>query len=97
MKYIEWPASVSWGPEDEKEYTKDNDNAFSAGIFYCLDKLEEQVEEAETKGEWKWSLADNGWADHTCSVCGYTKNTDIHVTLSWKYCPNCGSRMKEER
>lgn len=49
MKYIEWPASISWGPEDEKEYTKDN--AFSAGIFYCLDKLEEQVKEAETKGE----------------------------------------------
>ena len=97
MKYIEWPASISWGPEDEKEYTKDNDNAFSAGIFYCLDKLEEQTQEIETKGEWKWDLADNGWADHTCSVCGYTKNTDIHVTLSWKYCPNCGSRMKVER
>lgn len=97
MKYIEWPASISWGPEDEKEYTKDNDNAFSAGIFYCLDKLEEQVKEEETKGEWKWSLADNGWADHTCSVCGYTKNTDIHVRLDWKYCPYCGSRMKEER
>lgn len=97
MKYIEWPASISWGPEDEKEYTKDNDNAFSAGIFYCLDKLEEQTQEIETKGEWKWSLADNGWADHTCSVCGYTKNTDIHVRLDWKYCPYCGSRMKEER
>lgn len=97
MKYIEWPASISWGPEDEKEYIKDGSNAFDAGVLYCMDKLEEQVKEAETKGEWKWDLADNGWADHTCSVCGYTKNTDIHVRLDWKYCPYCGSRMKEER
>ncbi len=42
-------------------------------------------------GRWLWSLADNGWADHKCSNCGYTKNTDIHVTLDWRYCPNCGS------
>ena len=47
MKYIEWPASISWGPEDEKEYTEDNDDVFSAGIFYCLDKLEEQVKEGD--------------------------------------------------
>ena len=43
------------------------------------------------RGRWKWDLADNGWADWTCSECGYTKNTDIHVTLDWNYCPNCGS------
>ena len=97
MKYIEWPASVSWGPEDEKEYTKDGCNAFDAGVLYCMDKLEEQVKETEeAEGEWIWSLADNGWANHTCSACGYTKNTDIHVRLDWKYCPNCGLRMKVE-
>jgi len=38
-----------------------------------------------------WSLADNGWADHTCSSCGYTENTDIHVYLDWNYCPHCGA------
>ena len=37
------------------------------------------------KGHWIWSLADNGWADHTCSECGYTKNTDIHVRLDWDF------------
>ena len=47
MKYIEWPTSVSWGPEDEKEYTKDGCNPFDAGILYCMDKLEEQVKEGE--------------------------------------------------
>ena len=42
-------------------------------------------------GKWLWKLADNGWADHVCSVCGWTKNTDIHVSLGYKYCPNCGA------
>lgn len=46
------------------------------------------------KGEWIWQLANNGWVDHICSVCGYTENTDIHVSLGWKYCPNCGAEMK---
>ncbi len=50
---------------------------------------------AEPKvGKWLWQLADNGWADHICSVCGYTKNTDIHVSLGWRYCPNCGAKME---
>lgn len=40
-----------------------------------------------------WSLADNGWADHTCSNCGYVENTDVHVFLDWKYCPNCGCKI----
>lgn len=40
-----------------------------------------------------WALAKNGWADHTCSNCGYTRNTDIHVSLGYKYCPNCGARV----
>lgn len=47
-------------------------------------------------GKWKWSFADNGWADWTCSVCGYVKNTDIHVKLGWRYCPWCGSDMRGE-
>ena len=47
-------------------------------------------------GKWLWELADNGWADHICSVCGYTENTDIHVGLGWRYCPNCGARMDGE-
>lgn len=44
-------------------------------------------------GRWKWEFADNGWANHICSECGYTKNTDIHVRLGYHYCPNCGARM----
>ena len=48
-------------------------------------------------GYWKWQLADNGWANHICSECGFKHNTDIHVTLNWKYCPNCGAKMGNDK
>ena len=48
---------------------------------------------SEQHGKWLWEYADNGWADHICSVCGYTKNTDIHVVMDYNFCPNCGARM----
>ena len=44
---------------------------------------------------YEWSLADNGWADHTCSACGFRENTDIYVSLGWNYCPNCGRKVVE--
>ena len=44
-------------------------------------------------GKWLWKLADNGWVDHICSECGYTENTDIHVSVGYRYCPNCGAYM----
>lgn len=45
---------------------------------------------------WKWKLADNGWADTTCSNCGHVWNMDVHVSLDYDYCPYCGSKMDEE-
>ena len=47
-------------------------------------------------GKWKWEMADNGWANHICSECGWTKNTDIHVYLDYNYCPVCGAMMEGE-
>ena len=47
-------------------------------------------------GEWLWELADNGWADHICSLCGWTENTDIHVSIGYKYCPCCGAKMEAD-
>ena len=41
--------------------------------------------------EWIWELADNGWVNHICPNCGYTKNTDIHVRFDWDFCPICGN------
>ncbi len=44
-------------------------------------------------GQWITEFDDLGWLKHTCTVCGYTKRTDVHVSLGWNYCPNCGARM----
>ena len=60
-----------------------------------IEKAEENNTQRKT-GKWLWKLADNGWADHICSVCGWTKNTDIHVSLGYNYCPNCGSYMRRK-
>jgi len=55
----------------------------------------------EKHGAWISELAENGWKDTICSVCGWTFNDDIHVSLDYLYCPSCGSRMdlkaKDER
>lgn len=45
---------------------------------------------------WKWKLADNGWADTTCSNCGHVWNMDVHMYLDYDYCPYCGAMMDEE-
>lgn len=63
----------------------------------ALDTIEQKNNVAEVRhGKWLWELADNGWANHICSECGYTKNTDIHVVIDYEYCPHCGARMDGE-
>ena len=60
-------------------------------------------EEIESKPElkpdepphWMWELASNGWANHICSRCGYTINTDIHVSVDYDSCPGCGIHMEK--
>lgn len=46
--------------------------------------------------EWESDLDSCGWINHTCSNCGYEKLTDIHVSLGWNFCPNCGCSTKKE-
>jgi len=43
-------------------------------------------------GHWIYTLED--WSKWECSECGFTKRTDVHVKIGYKYCPNCGIRMK---
>lgn len=70
-------------------------NGNCAGTEECHECMWDSKYEQQPKiGYWKWQLADNGWADHICSECGFKHNTDIHVTLNWKYCPNCGADMR---
>lgn len=43
---------------------------------------------------WETELDDMGWNKHTCPNCGFMKRTDIHISLEWNYCPNCGAKME---
>ena len=86
-KAIEMLEYIRQTGNGESEY---KNNAQAIAINMAIKALSDRP-----KGEWIWQLADNGWVDHICSVCGYTENTDIHVSLGWKYCPNCGAEMEE--
>lgn len=47
----------------------------------------------EKTGHWIYKLED--WNRWTCSECGFSKRTDVHVKLGFKFCPNCGAKMLE--
>lgn len=44
-----------------------------------------------------WILKTEDWNKWTCSECGYTERTDIHVSLGYDFCPKCGAKMVEEQ
>ena len=71
----------------------------SCGIGDVLDDVEDFPAadvRPVVRGKWMWELADNGWANHICSVCGYMKNTDIHERMDYSFCPNCGADMRPQ-
>lgn len=48
------------------------------------------------KNRWKCEFADNGWLDWICPDCDTVVwNDDVHVSLSWAYCPICGNKIVE--
>lgn len=85
MRTIDANALTTWIKESQRMTSK---------VKAILCYIETMPSQNRPQGEWIWQLANNGWVDHICSVCGYTENTDIHVSLGWKYCPNCGAEMK---
>ena len=59
-------------------------------------KLIEGIPSAEPKtGHWILKIED--WNKWTCSECGYTERTDIHVSLGYDFCPKCGAKMVESQ
>ena len=79
---------------------KHRDNVNIASACKNLERQINSIPAADVRpvvrGKWMRELADNRWANHICSVCGYMKNTDIHVRMDYNFCPNCGADMRPE-
>lgn len=45
--------------------------------------------EERKEGEW----IDAGWDGEKCSLCGWNID-DTYYSKQFKYCPNCGAKMK---
>lgn len=80
-----------------------NLNDYMKGRAYGFDQAFSVVENMPSAdvapvvhGRWECELDNKGWNKHTCSLCGYMKRTDIHVSLGWNFCPNCGAKMDAE-
>lgn len=50
------------------------------------------LQQEPKQGHWIYTLED--WNKWECSECGFTKRTDVHVYLGYKYCPKCGLKME---
>ena len=61
-----------------------------------INQLSREDVEPVVHARWIVEFDDRGWKKHSCSGCGYFRRTDIHVSLNWHYCPNCGAKMDVE-
>lgn len=72
------------------------EEAFDMGDCYCdkfaLRGILKSLPTVEERKEGEW--LDNKWLGKKCSIC----NWELHYINfgQFKYCPNCGARMKGE-
>lgn len=66
--------------------------AVSRANVDCMLRYLPSVEPERKQGKWLLKIED--WNRWTCSECGFSTRTDIHVTLGYDYCPKCGAPME---
>ena len=59
-----------------------------------LDAIKE-LPSVTTEKTGHWILTIEDWNKWTCSECGWSTRTDIHVKLGYDFCPKCGADMIE--
>lgn len=69
-------------------------NAHSLMLNEAIDVAIEALEQESKTGHWIYTLED--WNKWECSECGFTKRTDVHVSIGYKYCPSCGAKMESK-
>lgn len=83
--------------EDTAKATSES-GEINTGFIIALDFIADyakhlpSVEPERKPGKWLLKIED--WNRWTCSECGFSKRTDIHVTLGYDYCPKCGAPME---
>lgn len=75
------------------DYGKDCGANFILWLYSECEDGEIVIPTRRKVGKWKWSLADNGWTDYTCTECGHVLNMDNHCYPYHRYCPVCGAYM----
>ena len=62
-------------------------------ILTAFDMAIKALKQESKTGHWIYTLED--WNKWECSECGFTKRTDVHIRIGYKYCPNCGCCMEK--
>lgn len=77
--------------------------AYQKGWNDCVDAIIDNAPTISPKqGEWiekvETKQLGHGWLtthEIVCSVCGGSGENDENIPQCWKFCPNCGARMKK--
>lgn len=76
------------------EYAAEN-NMYLTELYRYIEKMPKENVFPVMRAKWDIYEDEHGWLRHVCTNCGYTKRTDVHVSLDWKYCPMCGAKMED--
>ena len=64
------------------------------GDCYAIaNQIQEQGYRKQSEGEWVFVNGDVGYDEYGCSVCGENV-AFFDEEDAYKYCPNCGAKMK---
>ena len=93
-RFLETAWEIDNGMHATFQQFSDEDDMTALTVMWHL-TAEQDIEATLGRGtcEYVWSLADNGWADYTCSNCGHVENMDINNYPGFDYCPKCGAKV----
>ena len=80
--------------EKTRKYGGDHSGYDTIMLYEVQDAIEALPSVQPKTGHWIYELED--WNKWTCSECGWSKRTDVHVKLGYNFCPDCGAKMEVE-
>lgn len=95
-EYIERKQTIDRFEDLKEKADSLKDKAYLDAVIAVLENIPSADVEPVVHAKWKIEYDELGWLRHTCTNCGYMKRTDVHVSLDWKRCLNCGAKMDLE-